>query len=52
MKNNTTINIPREVREILKKRKKHPRATYSEAIKEMDLENKELKAKIKKLSGM
>jgi len=48
---NTTINIPKEIRDlILKKRKRVGRETYAEVIKEMDRENKELKAKIRKMS--
>jgi hypothetical protein len=49
MKENTTINIKKLTREILRKKKRYQRETYDEIIKNVVDENDELSQKIKKL---
>jgi formiminotetrahydrofolate cyclodeaminase len=49
MKDNTTINIKKMTREILRKKRRYQRETYDEIIKNIVDENNELANKVKKL---
>ena len=49
MKQRTTVQIPKEVRDILKKKKIHPREPYGDMMKRTLKENEDLKIQIKKI---
>jgi formiminotetrahydrofolate cyclodeaminase len=49
MKDNTTINIKKMTRELLKQKRGYRRETYDDTIKSIVKENDELSQKIKKL---
>lgn len=52
MKDRTTIQIPREIQQLLKGRKIHPREPYGDMMKRTLLENDQLKKKIKDMIGV